>query len=107
MEKDIRLFYSIGEVAEMFQLPESTIRYWENEFDILKPKRNKKGNRLFTKQDLENLRVINYMLKDRGYTLAGAKAKLKEEKENFRKKTEMETTLLHIKEQLLTIREKL
>jgi DNA-binding transcriptional MerR regulator len=107
MEKDIRLFYAIGEVAEMFQLPESTIRYWENEFDILKPKRNKKGNRLFTKQDLENLRVINYMLKDRGYTLAGAKAKLKEEKENFRKKTEMETTLLHIKEQLLTIREKL
>ena len=107
MEKDIRLFYAIGEVAEMFQLPESTIRYWENEFDILKPKRNKKGNRLFTKQDLENLRVINYMLKDRGYTLAGAKAKLKEEKENFRKKTEMETTLLHIKEQLLGIREKL
>lgn len=107
MEKDLKLFYSIGEVAEMFQLPESTIRFWENEFDILKPKRNKKGNRLFTKQDLENLRVINYMVKERGYTLSGAKAMLKEEKNNYQKRAELEKNLLKIKEALTTLRETL
>lgn len=107
MEKDLKLFYTIGEVAEMFKLPESTIRFWENEFDILKPKRNKKGNRLFTKQDLENLHVINYMVKGRGYTLAGAKAKLKEEREQYRKKIEIENHLLKIKETMLSIREQL
>ncbi|MDD4848418.1 MAG: MerR family transcriptional regulator [Bacteroidales bacterium] len=107
MEKDLKLFYSIGEVAEMFQLPESTIRFWENEFEILKPQRNKKGNRMFTKQDLENLKVINYMVKVRGYTLAGAKVKLKEERDLFRKKTEMESILLKLKQNLTIIREQL
>lgn len=107
MEKDLKLFYSIGEVAEMFHLPESTIRFWENEFDILKPKRNKKGNRLFTKQDLENLHVINYMVKERGYTLSGAKSKIKEERENYKQKIDLQNHLLKIKEELLQLKETL
>ena len=80
-EKKIeKLFYPIGEVAEMFNLSVSSIRYWEKEFDILKPKKNKKGNRMFTKKDVDNLRIIYHLTKERGFTLEGAKKKLRENK---------------------------
>ena len=78
-EKEIeKLYYSIGEVAEMFNVSKSLIRFWETEFDILKPRKSQKGNRLFTKKDIENLRVIYYLVKEKGYTLEGARMKLKE-----------------------------
>ncbi len=81
-EKKIeKLFYPIGEVAQMFDVSVSSIRYWEKEFDILKPKKNKKGNRMFTKKDVENLRIIYHLTKERGFTLEGAKrnyAKIKQ-----------------------------
>ena len=77
-----KLFYSIGEVAQMYNVNVSLIRFWENEFDILKPKKNKKGNRMFTKTDLENLEVIFHLVKERGITLEGAKKKLKENKKD-------------------------
>lgn len=80
-----KLYYSIGEVAEMFGVNTSLIRFWENEFDILKPSKTKKGNRLFTHQDIENIKQIFKLVKGEGYTLQGAKEKLKmaqlEEKE--------------------------
>jgi DNA-binding transcriptional MerR regulator len=77
-EKEIeKLYYSIGEVAEMFNVSKSLIRFWETEFDILKPRKSQKGNRLFTKKDIENLRVIYYLVKEKGYTLEGARMKLK------------------------------
>ena len=80
-EKKIeKLFYPIGEVAEMFNLSVSSIRYWEKEFDILRPKKNKKGNRMFTKKDIDNLRIIYHLTKERGFTLEGAKKKLRENK---------------------------
>jgi DNA-binding transcriptional MerR regulator len=76
-----KLFWHIGEVADMFGVNPSLIRFWEKEFDILKPKKNNKGNRLFTKQDVENLKVIYHMVKVQGLTLRGAQKKLMENKE--------------------------
>ena len=72
-----KMYYSIGEVAKLFQVNPSLIRFWENEFDILQPKKNKKGNRLFTPEDLENLKVIFHLVKEKGYTLQGAKEAMK------------------------------
>lgn len=78
-EKDIeKLYYSIGEVADMFGVSKSLIRFWETEFDILKPRKNTKGNRLFTKKDIDNLKVIYHLVKEKGFTLDGARKKLKE-----------------------------
>lgn len=77
-----KLFYPIGEVAKMYKVNVSLIRFWEKEFDILKPKKNKKGNRMFTKQDIENLDIIFHLVKERGFTLEGAKKKLKENKKD-------------------------
>ena len=72
-----KVYYSIGEVADMFNVNASLIRFWEKEFDIIKPKKNKKGNRLFTKEDVNNYQKIYFLVKERGYTLKGAKEKLK------------------------------
>lgn len=72
-----KLFYSMGEVAEMFDVKTSLIRHWESQFSILRPKRNKKGNRLFTPRDVENLKVIYHLVKERGMTLEGAKKALR------------------------------
>lgn len=75
--KSGKLFWSIGEVASMFNVNASLIRYWEKEFSIIKPKKNAKGNRLFTAKDIENFHVIYNLVKERGMTLQGAKLKLK------------------------------
>lgn len=72
-----KLFYSMGEVAEMFDVNTSLIRHWESQFSILRPKRNKKGNRLFSPQDVENLKLIYHLVKERGMTLEGAKKALR------------------------------
>lgn len=78
-----KLYYSIGEVSKMFEVNTSLIRFWEKEFDILQPKKNKKGNRLFTQEDLNNLKIIYHLVKERGYTLQGAKEKLKDNKNDL------------------------
>lgn len=75
--EELKLYYSIGEVAELFSVNTSLIRFWEKEFDVLKPKKNKKGNRLFTKDDVDNLHKIYRLVKKEGYTLDGAKKMLK------------------------------
>ena len=72
-----KLFYSMGEVAEMFDVNTSLIRHWESQFSILRPKRNKKGNRLFSPEDVENLKMIYHLVKERGMTLEGAKTALR------------------------------
>jgi len=72
-----KLYYSIGEVAEMFDVNTSLIRFWEKEFSILKPKKNKKGNRLFTPKEILKLDMIYSLVKDQGYTLEGAKLAIK------------------------------
>ncbi len=71
------MFYTIGEVAAMFRVNTSLIRFWEQEFDIIQPHRNKKGNRLFTPKDVDNFHQIYHLVKEKGYTLQGAKEQLK------------------------------
>lgn len=73
-----KLFYSMGEVAEMFDVNASLIRYWETQFSVIRPKRNKKGNRFFSPQDVENLKLIYHLVKERGMTLEGAKKALRQ-----------------------------
>lgn len=75
--ESIKLYYSIGEVAKIFDVNASLLRFWEKEFDIIRPKKNKKGDRLFTQEDISNFRTIFHLVKERGYTLQGAKEKLK------------------------------
>ena len=72
-----KLYYSIGEVSKMFNVSASLIRFWETEFDILKPRKNKKGNRLFSNKDIENLKLIYHLVKEKRYTIEGARNKLK------------------------------
>ncbi|MBA3683254.1 MAG: MerR family transcriptional regulator [Bacteroidetes bacterium] len=76
-EETEKLYYSISEVSELFDLNASTIRFWEKEFEMLSPTKNKKGNRLFTKKDIENLAQIVELVKQKGYTIQGAKEQLK------------------------------
>ncbi len=85
MEKEdnvARIYYTIGEVAAMFKVNTSLIRFWEKEFDIIQPKKNKKGNRLFTQKDVDNFHLIYNLVKERGYTLKGAKEKLRKNPED-------------------------
>lgn len=100
-----KLFYSIGEVAGMLNVPVSTVRFWENEFDILKPRKNKKGNRLFMPEDLKNLKIIYHLVKEKGLTLAGAKKQLSEKWPETDYKYEINQSLQNIKEILLDIRD--
>jgi DNA-binding transcriptional MerR regulator len=102
-----KLYYSIGEVARMFNVNASLIRFWEKEFDIIKPKKNKKGNRFFTKQDIDNFNLIFHLVKERGLTLAGAKKKLRENREDAINNFEVVKTLNEIKNVLLEIKESL
>ena len=95
-----KLYYSIGEVADMFAVNTSLIRFWEKEFDVLQPKKNKKGNRLFTKKDIANLRIIYHLLKERGFTIDGARKKLKDNKEDTAKNVEVIDKLTAIKAEL-------
>jgi len=100
-----KLYYSIGEVAEMLEMPVSTVRFWENEFDILKPMKNKKGNRLFTPADIKNLKIIYHLVKEEGMTLSGAKKRLSEKWDETEYKYEINESLQNIKSMLLDIRD--
>ena len=100
---DSKIYYAIGEVSKMFDVNTSLIRFWEKEFDIIKPKKNKKGNRLFTKQDVENFHIIFHLVKERGYTLDGAKKKLKDTIHNVeivKSLTKIKSFLIDLKEEL-------
>ena len=100
-----KLYYSIGEVAEMLEVPISTIRFWENEFDILKPMKNKKGNRLFTPADIKNLKILHHLVKEEGMTLSGAKKKLAVKWDETDYKFEIYESLQKIKSMFLDIRD--
>lgn len=104
-ENTEKLYYSIGEVARMFDVNTSLIRFWEKEFEIIKPFKNKKGDRFFTKADIDNFHIIFHLVKERGYTLQGAREKLKDNKEDVVDNTEIVKTLQKMKEFLLEIKE--
>jgi DNA-binding transcriptional MerR regulator len=97
-------YYSIGEVAKAFDVNTSLIRFWDSEFDILKPKKNAKGNRMFTPEDVQNLKLIYHLVKERGFTLEGARTHLKEGQKKTRDKFEIISKLESIKIQLTTIK---
>ena len=100
-------YYSIGEVAKAFKVNASLIRFWEKEFDAIKPKKNAKGNRKFTPEDIKNLKFIYHLVKERGFTLEGAKTHLKEEKKQALSKFEIISKLESIKTQLIKIKTQL
>lgn len=100
-----KMYFSIGEVSELFEVNPSLIRFWEKEFDILKPKKNRKGNRLYTQKDVENLRNIYFLVKERGFTLEGARKKLKENTAEGDNTAEVVARLKDIKAFLLELRE--
>ncbi len=102
-----KLYYGIGEVAEAFQVNTSLIRFWEKEFDVLKPKKNAKGNRKFTPQDIKNLEFIYHLVKERGFTLEGAKIHLKENKQKTLDHFEIIRKLETVKAELLKIKNQL
>lgn len=102
-----KLYHSIGEVAAAFEVSTSLIRYWEKEFDILKPRKNKKGDRLFTQDDIKHLQIIFHLLKERGFTIDGAKKKLKENKEDTINNIEIVQSLNRLKSFLLEIKKDL
>ena len=88
-----KYYYSIGEVAKMFGVNTSMIRYWENEFDVLRPRKNKKGNRMFTQRDVRYVHVIYHLTKVKGYTLAGAKQALKDKFSEYEERVMLLDTL--------------
>jgi len=102
-----KLFYQIGEVSGMFSEPVSTIRFWEREFDILKPKKNNKGNRLFMQDDIKNLKLIHHLLRERGMTIEGAKKYLKNNRDDADYRLEIADTLRNIRAMLVEIRDEI
>lgn len=110
-----KLYYTIGEVSELFVVNTSLIRFWEKEFDVIKPKKNKKGNRLFTPEDIDNFKVIYNLVKEQGFTLEGAKKYLKENKKTVRHElkaeriqfSEIENKLKFIRQGLIDLKTRL
>lgn len=99
-----KLYYTIGEVAKAFKVNTSLIRFWEKEFDSIQPKKNAKGTRRFTREDVKNLELIYHLVKERGFTLEGAKTHLKEGKKQTLDNFEIIRKLKGIKAQLLEIK---
>ena len=106
-EDHLKRYYSIGEVAEMFEVSKSLIRFWENEFEVLKPHKNSKGDRRFTRQNIEQFQTIYYLVKERGFTLEGAKKELKRLKRSQKERIQMIKHLSNLKSFLEEIKGKL
>lgn len=98
-----KLYYQIGEVSAMFSEPVSTIRYWEKEFDVLRPRKNNKGNRLFMQEDIRNLKLIHHLLREKGMTLEGAKKELKNNREEADYRMEIADSLRNIRALLVDL----
>lgn len=102
-----KLLYSMGEVTEMFDVNASLIRYWESKFDCIKPHKNKKGNRMFTPADIENLKLIYHLVKEKGMTLEGANMAMKRRGKSVQRDVSILERLQHIRAMLLEVRESL
>lgn len=102
-----KLYYSITEVAEMFQVNSSLIRFWEKQFKEIKPKKNTKGTRMFTKEDIDIFALIYHLVKEKGMTIEGAKKNLRDNKDASAGNYEIVRSLTEVKNQLLAIRENL
>ncbi|TRW25192.1 MerR family transcriptional regulator [Flavobacterium zepuense] len=107
LELPEKRYYSIGELAAAFNVNASLIRFWDKEFDVLKPKKNAKGNRMFTPEDVKNLQLIYHLVKERGFTLDGARVHLKEGQKKTMDKFEIIRKLEAIKTSLTNIKNEL
>lgn len=102
-----KLYYTIGEVAEMFDVSRSLLRYWEQEFAYLTPRKNRKGDRLFTKENIQQIQIIYNLVKERGFTLDGAKQELKKEKVALTEQFDLLSRMRHIQQRLKDLDDKL
>ena len=102
-----KIYWPISEVAEMLGVNTSQIRYWENEFDILRPSKNQKGDRSFTKRDVEIIKMIYHLVKEKGYTLEGARRAIKENRKRIDSEMSMRESLLQIRKFLTGLKESL
>ena len=100
MEKDLKLYYSIKETSELLDIPESTLRYWEKQFDSLNPRKTQGGSRLYSKNDIELLKLIRHLLKDKGLTIAAAKERLKKTKKEVVDSSEIAELLKRVRDEL-------
>jgi len=106
-KKQKRIYYTIGDVAEYFGVNESTLRYWEDEFDIITPHRSSRGVRFYNQEDIDNVRLVYYLLKEKGLTLAGAKKQLRENRSGVIRSNEIISRLKSVREELCGIRNEL
>lgn len=102
-----KLYYSISEVANALNVSQSLLRYWQTEFPVVNPKRNKKGNRFYSKKDIENLRLIHHLVKEQGHTLQGAKEKMRKKANRVKENVEMIDRLKHVRAFLVDIKDNL
>ncbi|MEQ8582334.1 MAG: MerR family transcriptional regulator [Marinoscillum sp.] len=107
-EKEIeKKYFTIGEVADELGVATSLIRFWEGEFDIIKPKKNRKGNRQFTKEDIKNVKLIYYLVKEKGFTLQGARDFIKNDVDAATNKVELIESLKKVRSFLVTLKQQL
>ena len=106
-KKQKRIYYTIGDVAEYFGVNESTLRYWEDEFDIITPRRSSRGVRFYNQEDIDNVRLVYYLLKEKGLTLAGAKKQLRGNRSGVIRSNEIISRLKSVREELCGIRNEL
>ena len=107
MNKNLKLYYSIGEVAKMFDINESTLRYWESEFPHLKPKTNSKNVRQYTEKDIEQIKVIYNLVKVRGFKLAAARKMLNENRKNVDKSADILEMMINLRDKLKNLKKQL
>ena len=104
-EKPQKLYFSISEVAQLFNVNESTLRFWEKEFDIIHPRKTRNGTRYYKQQDIDNVRVVYHLVKEQGMKLAGARQKLKDNRAGAIRQAELVNRLQQIKEELIGLRD--
>lgn len=102
-----KLFFTMGEVTEMFDVKSSLIRYWEENFDTLRPRKNNKGNRMFTPKDIETLKLIYYLVREKGMTIAGANKYIKENRNSAERDVQILDHLARIRTELMAIRQEI
>lgn len=107
MRSTEKKYYKIGEVAEMLHIPISTLRFWEKEFTVIQPKRSSKNTRYYTLEDIEKIRMVWYLVKEKGLKLEAAERQIKQNRTNVTRKHEVVERLKEIKEELLKMEEAL
>jgi len=105
--KEDKLYYSIGEISDMFGVSKSLIRYWETEFSILKPHKNSKGDRRYTRENIDQLQLIFDLVKNRGFTIEGAKNEIKQNKDLIKQRQAVLQKLINLKSEIQKLKDSL